>query len=96
MLLLGHKLEMLVIHTAPIEAEVMYLPPPGTIRAGRKRYGSVRFRPRNPVGVFWRTATRKRDRGVAALARKASVPVKATGNEVDGVFAFQARGSTYS
>jgi hypothetical protein len=63
-LLLAQKLEMLRIHAAPIEAEVIYLPPVGTIWTGLDRNGSVRFGASNPVGVFWLTASGESDRGV--------------------------------
>jgi hypothetical protein len=95
-LLLGQKLEMLGIHALRIETEVMYLPLQGTVWTGLNGNGSIHFGPCNPVCVFCPTATGKRDCGIAALARKASVPVKAGGYGVDGVFAFQTGGSTYS
>ena len=96
MFLIGHKLEMLRIHAELIKADVMNLPPPGPIWARLNRNGSVRFGPSNPVGVFWFAATRETDCRVAALAGTASVPFPARGYGVDGVFAFQARGSTES
>ena len=92
-LLLGQKLEMLWIHTVLIEAQVMYLPPQGTVRTGRERNRSIRFRPGNSVGIFCPTITRERDCRVAALAGTASSPVPARGYEVDCVFAVHAGGS---
>src|ERR1039458_6752142 len=87
---------MLWIHAESIEAEVMYLPLQRTVWTGLNGNGSIHFGPCNPVCVFRPAGNGKRDGGVASLARKASVPVKAGGYGVDGVFALQTRGSTYS
>ena len=79
---------MLWIHAESIEADVVYLPPQGTVRTGLKGNGSIHFGPSNPVGVFWVIATSESNCWVATLGGKASVPVKARGYRVDGVFAF--------
>jgi hypothetical protein len=95
-LLLGHKLDMTGIDAVLIEAAVMELPPPGAIRTGLKGNGPIPSGPCNSVGVFWLTAASASDRRIATLARTASVPIPASGCGVDGVFAFQTGGSTYS
>jgi hypothetical protein len=95
-LLLGDKLDVVGVHAAPIEAPVMVLPPPGTVWRGLNRDRSIHFGPCNPIGVFCPAPAWERDRGVAALARMTSIPVKAPGYRVDGVLAFQAGGSTCS
>ena len=94
--LLGNKLNMIRIHAVLIEAAVMVLPPPGAIWRGVDRNRSIHFGPSNLVGVFRLATTSSSDCRVEARAGATSVPLPAIGYGVDGVFAFQARGSTYS